>query len=103
MNRTDWYLLLFGMAAVTYLPRALPVFLMEKLKFGGRFQKFLSLLPYAAMSSLIFPGVFAVDAAHPLFGIVGALAAVLLALRKCPLIVCVLGAVGVNCVFYLLV
>lgn len=76
---------------------------MDKLKFGGRFQKFLSLLPYAAMSALIFPGVFSVDAAYPLFGIIGALAAVLLALRRCPLIVCVLGAVGINCVFYLLV
>lgn len=76
---------------------------MDKLKFGGRFQKFLCLLPYAATSALIFPGVFSVDAAYPLFEIIGALAAVLLVLRRCPLIVCVLGAVGINCIFYLLV
>lgn len=103
METNEIYLLIAGMALATYLPRALPAFLMEKLKFGGRCQKFLSLLPYAAMSALIFPGVFSVDAAYPLFGIIGALAAVLLALRKCPLIACVLGAVGINCVFYLLV
>lgn len=103
MNRHEIYLLIIGMALATYIPRALPAFLMEKLKFGRQFQKFLSLLPYAAMSALIFPGVFSVDAAYPLFGIIGALAAVLLALWKCPLIVCVLGAVGINCVLYLMV
>ena len=27
MSRTDAYLLIFGMAAVTYIPRALPAFL----------------------------------------------------------------------------
>lgn len=55
-----------------------------------------------ALSALIFPGVFSVDAAHPLFGIAGAAAAVL-ALKKCPLIVCVLAAVGLNCVLYLMI
>ena len=103
MNRTDVYLLIFGMAAVTYIPRALPAFLMDKLALNGRAKRFLSLLPYTAMSALIFPGVFFVDAAHPLFGIVGAAAAAVLALKKCPLIVCVLAAVGLNCLLYLTV
>lgn len=103
MSRHEVYLLIFGMALATYIPRALPAFLIDRLRFGGRFQKFLTLLPYTAMSALIFPGVFTVDAAYPLFGIVAALVAVLLALRKCPLIICVLGAVGSNCIFYLLI
>lgn len=76
MSRTDAYLLILGMAAVTYIPRAL--------------------------SALIFPGVFSVDAAHPLFGIAGAAAAAVLALKKCPLIVCVLAAVGLNGALYLI-
>lgn len=101
MSRSEVYLLIAGMALVTYIPRALPAFLMKRLHFGQRFQKFMTLLPYTAMSSLIFPGVFSVDAEHPLFGLAGAAAAVLLALKKCPLIVCVLAAVGVNCVLYL--
>ena len=66
-------------------------------------QRFLSLLPYTALSALIFPGVFSVDAAHPLFGIAGAAAAAVLALKKCPLIVCVLAAVGLNCALYLMI
>jgi len=102
MSRLEVYLLIFGMAAVTYIPRALPAFLMDKLTLSKRVESFLSLLPYTALSALIFPGVFSVDAEHPLFGIAGAAAAALLALKKCSLIVCVLAAVAVNCILYLL-
>ena len=102
MSRFDTYLLIFGMAIVTYIPRALPAFLVGRLRFGKRVQHFLNLLPYTAMSALIFPGVFSVDAEHPLFGIAGAAAAAVLALRKCPLIVCVLAAVAVDCALYLI-
>lgn len=103
MSRTDTYLLILGMAAVTYIPRALPAFLMDKLALSGRVKRFLSLLPYTALSALIFPGVFSVDAAHPLFGVAGTASAAVLALKKSPLIVCVLAAVGLNCVLYLMI
>ena len=103
MSRADVYLLILGMAAVTYIPRALPAFLMDKLHLGARIKRFLSLLPYTALSALIFPGVFSVDAQHPLFGVAGAAAAAVLALKKCPLIVCVAAAVGLNCALYLMV
>lgn len=102
MKASEIYLLLLGMALVTYLPRALPAFLMGKLTLGPRAKKFLSLLPYAAMSALVFPGVLSADPGHPLFGVVSGGVAVLLALKKCPLIVCVLGAVGANCLLLLL-
>ena len=49
-------LMILGMAAVTYLPRALPAIWMERLHFGPRFEKFLNLIPYTAMAALIFPG-----------------------------------------------
>ena len=77
------------MAIVTYIPRVLPAFLTDRIAFKGRAKKFLSLLPYAAMSALVFPGVFSVDEA-------------LLAYFKCPLIVSVLGAVGINYLLYLI-
>ncbi len=84
MSRLEVYLLIFGMAAATYIPRALPAFLMDKLALSKRVESFLSLLPYTALSALIFPGVFSVDAEHPLFGIAGAAAAALLALKNAP-------------------
>ena len=103
MSRTDAFLLILGMAVVSYIPRALPAFVMDKLVLSRRVKRFLSLLPYTALSALIFPGVFSVDAAHPLFGIAGAAAAAVLALKKCPPIVCILAAVGLNCVLYLMI
>lgn len=102
MRRLDIFLLIFGMAIVTYIPRALPAFLMDKLTLSKRVENFLSLLPYTALSALIFPGVFSVDAEHPLFGVAGAAIAAVLALKKCSLIVCVIAAVAVNCVLYLI-
>lgn len=102
ISRTDALLLILGMAAVTYVPRALPVFFTDRLTLNGRIRNFLSLLPYTALAALIFPGVLSVDAAHPLFGIAGAAAAAVLALKKRPVIVCVLAAVGLNCLLYML-
>lgn len=103
MSRCEVCLLILGMAAVTYIPRALPAVFADKMRFGRHFQRFLTLIPYSAMSALIFPGVFSVDAEHPLFGIVGGLTAALLAAKKSKLIMCVLCAVGINCVLYMLV
>lgn len=100
--RAELILLCVGMMAVTYLPRALPAALVDKLKFGPRVEKFLKLIPYTAMAALVVPGVFTVDAARPEIGIVGALAAGLLAWCKLPLMVCVIGAIAADFLLYLL-
>lgn len=102
MSKNEIYLLILGMALVTYLPRAIPVFLTEKFAASGRIKKFFSLLPYTAMAALIFPGILSVDSEHPIFGIVGGITAALLALKKYPLVICVLGAVAVNYILYLI-
>lgn len=96
-------LLILGMALVTFLPRAIPAVLIEKMKFGPRMEKFLRLIPYTAMTALIFPGFLSVDPARIEIGLLGALAAALLAWKKCPVLVCVLGAIGVDLLLYLLV
>ena len=102
MNSTNIWLLIIGMTLVTYIPRALPAILVGKLKFSGRMEKFLNLIPYTAMASLIFPGVITVDA-NPIIGIAGGTTAFLLAWKKCPVMVCVLGAIAVDFVLYLFI
>ena len=97
MKHTDIWLLILGMMAVTYIPRAIPAVVLEKLHFGPRVEKFLKLIPYTAMAALIVPGIFTVDAAQPLIGIAGGIAAALLAWKKCPLMVCVLAAIAAVC------
>lgn len=95
MSDIQVLLLFLGMTAVTYIPRALPLIFTGKLKFGKKTEKFLKLIPFTAMAALVFPGVFGVDKnRNPLFGILGVFAAGALAWIKCPVIVCVLAAVG---------
>jgi len=94
-------LLLLGMTAVTYLPRAIPAVLVDKLRFSPKLEKFLKLIPYTAMAALIFPGILSVDGAHPWVGIVGGGIAALLAWRKLPVMVCVVAAIAADMLLYL--
>lgn len=103
MMRTDILLLILGMAVVTYIPRALPAVLIDKMKFGAKIEKFLQLIPYTAMAALIFPGVFSVDSTHPEIGMIGGIVAGILAWRKLPVMVCVLAAIAADFFLYLVV
>ena len=62
MQNRDIYLMILGMTLVTYLPRVLPAFLMGRIRLSARVEHFLQLIPYTAMTALVFPGVFTVDA-----------------------------------------
>ena len=103
MIRMEVLLIILGMTAVTYIPRALPAVILDKLKFSAKVEKFLKLIPYTAMTALIFPGIFTVDTAHPEIGIVGGLVAILLAWRKVQVIICVLAAIGADILLYMLI
>lgn len=101
MSKREVVILILGMTLVTYLPRVLPFFFVKKLHFGKKTEKFLKLIPYTAMSALVFPGVLTVDGANPVIGIAGTAVAAMLAWRKCPVMVCVLAAVAVDFVLYM--
>ncbi len=96
-------LLILGMTAVTYIPRVLPLVFVGKIKLGKKTEKFLKLIPYTAMSALIFPGILSSDAANPVIGIVGGAVAAILAWLKCPVMVCVLAAIGADFLLYLVI
>ena len=102
MNSTTVFLMLLGMALVTYIPRAIPAVLIDKMHFSPKGEKFLKLIPYTAMAALIFPGVFLTDASRPIIGILGGAVAILLAWKKCPVMLCVLGAIAVDLCLYLI-
>lgn len=99
---TKILILILGMTLVTYIPRALPFLLIGKMQFSGKLEKFLKLIPYTAMSALIFPGVFSVDASNPMIDIVGAGVAGILAWKKCPVMVCVLAAIAADFLLYMM-
>lgn len=95
-------ILIIGMAIVTYIPRAIPAVVIDKMKFGRRVEKFLSLIPYTAMAALIFPGVLSVDPEMKSIGIVGGLVAVVLSFIKAPITLVIIGAVLADVIIYLM-
>jgi branched-subunit amino acid transport protein len=53
----DQVWLVLGMAAVTYIPRMLPFFLLEKIRLSPFWKRFLRFIPFSALGALIFPEI----------------------------------------------
>ncbi|GIM48123.1 branched-chain amino acid transporter [Collibacillus ludicampi] len=51
------WLLVIGMGLVTYLPRMLPMVLLQHVRFPPFLNRFFQLIPFAALGALIFPGI----------------------------------------------
>lgn len=94
------WLVLIGMTLVTYLPRWLPGIMVNKLKLGKKTEKFLKLIPYTAMASLIFPGILSSDPDRWYMGLIGGSVAAFLGFKKAPVMVCVLAAIAANFAVY---
>ncbi len=89
----NYLLLSVFMMLVTIIPRILPGFLLDKLTLGAKAKKFLNLIPFTAMSALIFPSVLTIDERWWI-GAVGALIAIALSLvKKMPTAVVVIASV----------
>ena len=101
--RNDMIIMIVLMAVVTYIPRALPAFIIDKICLSKRMERFLGLIPFTAMSALIFPAIINVDAEMPIVGIIGGTVAAIVAFFRLPVIVSVISAVMVNFIIYLLV
>ena len=88
----NFILLIFFLFLVTYIPRMLPAILMDKIKLSKKSTHFLQLIPYTAMTALVFPSVFTIDT-NIWVGIVGVIVAVLASLKGFPVVVVVLLSV----------
>ena len=73
-------LLILGMAVVTFIPRILPAFIVDKIRLNKYVERFLKLIPYTAMAALVFPGVIGVGGERWYRGVIGAAAAILLSM-----------------------
>lgn len=94
-------LLIVGMTVVTYIPRAIPAVLIDKMRLSAKAEQFLSLIPYTAMTALIFPGILTMDPNSIWIGVVGGVTAVLLGWRKMPVMIVVLGSIVMVMLAYL--
>ncbi len=59
--RLEMFLLFAGMAAVTFLPRFLPMALVSRITVPDQVKAFLDYVPVAVLSALVFPAIFAID------------------------------------------
>ena len=101
--RIEIILLLLGMSLVTYIPRMLPAAFINSFRFGKGVEKFLRLIPYTAMATLIFPGILSVDAEYWWIGAIGGAVAVILSYFRLPMVVAVIGAILANLVTYAII
>lgn len=100
MGPTYWWMLL-GMALVTYIPRMIPLTVLDGKKLPPLITGILSNIPFAVLGALIFPAVFYVQEGNILFGIIGAGTAFLIAITGFGLMPVVLGTIGVLAVYSL--
>lgn len=82
-----------GMAAATYLCRALPLLALQGVELPPWVRRWLGAVPYAALGALLFPGVLEADPGHPGRSLLAALVAFALAWFRMPMLVVVAGAV----------
>ncbi len=59
MAQTEYVLLVLGMMAVTYVPRATPLLLLPHVALPDRARRWLEFVPAAIMSALVVPALFA--------------------------------------------
>lgn len=82
-------LLVGGMAIVTYLPRVLPSLCFDRFELSERMKIFLQLIPYTALTAMVFPAILSIDE-NRWIGILGGIFAIACSWKKLPTIVVVI-------------
>ncbi|MBA2133362.1 AzlD domain-containing protein [Capillibacterium thermochitinicola] len=93
MQNSQDLLLVLGMAAVTYLPRLLPMLLLSTDKLPPVLKRFFDFVPYAVLTTLIFPEIL-FSTAQPASAAVGGVIAFSLAYGGKNLFLVVTGGIG---------
>ncbi|MBF0707122.1 MULTISPECIES: AzlD domain-containing protein [Bacillales] len=91
-NSMIW--LIVGLAVVTYIPRMIPLVFFNSDKIPPVIQNVLKNVPFAILGALIFPGILTIND-DMMFGVIGAVAAIVAAYLGANLIVVVMFAVAV--------
>lgn len=95
MEHSNYYLYIVILSFVaTYPVRAIPALFISKLKLSPYWQKVWDLVPYTALTALVFPGIFYCIKENEYAATIGTVVAVLSAIFKMPLSVTVLLSVA---------
>ncbi|ARK22514.1 MULTISPECIES: AzlD domain-containing protein [Sporosarcina] len=99
MGASYWWMLL-GMAVATYLPRMIPLTLLDGKELPPIVSGVLRNIPYAVLGALIFPAILHIQD-DILFGIIGAITAFALAFFGLDVMFVVIGTIAVLAVYSL--
>lgn len=94
MISNPMFLIILGMAIVTYIPRVLPLVVINGKEMPPKVKAVLQNVPYAALGALIFPGILFIQD-NIWFGIIGGLTAFAVALLGANIIFVVISAITV--------
>ncbi|MBO8415270.1 MAG: AzlD domain-containing protein [Proteobacteria bacterium] len=94
MEERNYLLIVLGMSLMSYLPRVVPALFISKVKLSPFMLRFLDLIPYCALSALVFPGIFYSVPGHMQAAAGGTAAALLSAIFKLPLALTVVISVA---------
>lgn len=92
MSREEMVLLVIFMAIVTYIPRMLPIVLFKDAKLPHFWRAFFSYIPYAALASLIFPGII-YSTGNIYSAVFGGIVSLILAYYRLNVIIVVFGGI----------
>lgn len=98
---TSYWLMIFGMALATYLPRMIPLTFLDGKELPPIISGVLRNIPYAVLGALIFPAVLHIQE-DVLFGVIGAVTAFALAFFGLDVMFVVIGTIAVLACYSLL-
>ncbi|ARF15124.1 MULTISPECIES: AzlD domain-containing protein [Sporosarcina] len=99
MGSTYWWMLL-GMAIATYVPRMIPLTILDGKELPPIVSGVLRNIPYAVLGALIFPAILHIQD-DILFGIIGAVTAFALAFIGLDVMFVVIGTIATLAVYSL--
>lgn len=96
-----YVILILAMGIVTYIPRMIPMVLLDGVKLPARLRTFLGFIPFAALGALIFPGILSStgDTGSAAFGLAASIA---LALLRLNVMIVVTGGIAAVYIYQLI-
>ncbi len=89
----ELWIVIIGMALVTYIPRSAPLVVLQAEKLPPRVVRMLKNIPYAVLGALIFPGILHFGE-QSIYGVVGGVVALGASLMRFHLVLVVLSSVA---------
>lgn len=89
----SYILLILGMGIVTYLPRMVPLVILQDLKLPKSLKRFFEFIPFGILGALIFPGIlYSTNSIGS--AIFGGVTAIILAYFRVHVFIVVFGGIG---------